>query len=56
MICSKTGDKVKKGDEIARLYTNREEAIAPAVERYLSALNIGDTAPEKVVLIHDIVR
>ena len=56
MIFAKTGDKVKKGDEIARLYTNRPEAIAPAAEKYIAALAFGDTEPEKVVFIHDIVR
>jgi pyrimidine-nucleoside phosphorylase len=56
MIDKKTGDRVEKGDTLAVLYTNQEASVASARERYLSALTIADTEPDKTKLIYDIIR
>ena len=56
VILKKTGDPVKKGEPIAYLHTNDTNAVQPAVERYHSALTIGDTQPYPVPLIHGIIR
>ena len=55
-IEAKTGDRVEKGMTLGYLYTNREDAIKPAEERYLAALTFGSEAPGKTVLIQGIVR
>ena len=47
----KCGEYVAAGDTIATLYTNQKESLAPAAERFLSALTIGITAPQKPPLI-----
>lgn len=55
-IAAKTGDKVEKGMTLGYLYTNREDAIEPATERYLEALTFGAEAPQKTDLIQGIIR
>lgn len=55
-VTAKTGDKVSKGQELARLYTNDRPSAETAAERYLSALTIGNSAPDKTALIYDIIR
>lgn len=55
-IEAKTGDRVEKGMTLGYLYTNREDAIKPAEERYLAALTFGSEAPQKTELIQGIVR
>ncbi|MBE6819282.1 MAG: thymidine phosphorylase [Ruminococcaceae bacterium] len=47
----KCGEYVAAGDTIATLYTNQKESLAPAAERFLSALTIGKTSPQKPPLI-----
>lgn len=56
IISAKTGDRISRGDELGYLYTNLETAIAPAAEKYLSALTIGAEPPQATELIHSIVR
>ncbi len=41
----KTGEYVREGEVIAKLYTSREETLAPASERLLGALEWGEAAP-----------
>lgn len=41
----KTGEYVREGEIIAKLYTSREETLAPASERLLGALEWGEAAP-----------
>ena len=47
----KCGAYVTKGDTVATLYTNQKESLAPAAERFQSALTIGKTSPQKPPLI-----
>ena len=56
IITKKTGDSVTKGEPIAYLHTNDMNAVAPAAERYVGALTIGDRQPLPVALIHGIIR
>ena len=55
-LCAKTGDFVKKGDAIATLYASKENKFAAAEERLLKATFIGETAPEAIPLILDVVE
>ena len=55
-IEAKTGDRVEKGMTLGYLYTNREDAVKPAEERYLAALTFGSETPQKTELIQGIVR
>lgn len=41
----KTGEYVREGEIIAKLYTSREETLAPASERLLGALEWGEATP-----------
>ena len=56
ILNKKTGDKIKKGDIIATLYTNNENAIKSAKEKFLSAIEISDKKPQDIPLIYEIVR
>ena len=55
-LVKKTGDKVEKGDVIAVLYTSDESRLEAAEKRLIDATFIGDTKPEDVPLIYDIVE
>ena len=55
-LVKKTGDKVEKGDVIAVLYTSDESRLEAAAKRLIDATFIGDTKPEDVPLIYDIVE
>jgi pyrimidine-nucleoside phosphorylase len=56
ILNKKTGDKIKKGDIIATLYTNNENAIKSAKEKFLSAIEISNKKPQDIPLIYEIVR
>lgn len=47
----KTGDAVKKGEAIARLYASREELLAGAAQRYRESVTIGAKKPEEQPLV-----
>ena len=47
VLKKKTGEPIKAGEPLACLHTNDEAALAPAAERYQSALAIADEPPEK---------
>ena len=49
MLSKKTGDKVKKGEVIAHLYSNKECDLTC---EYLSAISFSDIAPEPLPLIY----
>ena len=49
MLSKKTGDKVKKGEVIAHLYSNKE---CDLTREYLSAITFSDIAPEPLPLIY----
>ena len=55
-ICAKTGDRVEKGTVLGYMYTNSEDALTPAADRYIGALAFGGEAPPKTELILGIVR
>ncbi len=56
ILNKKTGDKIKKGDIIATLYTNNENSIKSAKEKLLSAIEFSDKKPQDIPLIYEIVR
>ena len=55
-LVKKTGDKVKRGDTLAILYTNDEARLAPSAKRLLEATFIKSEKPEDAPLIYDIVE
>ena len=55
-LCKKTGDRVEKGEGIAKLYTNREKAIEKATETFLSAVMISDEKPEEMALVYGVME
>jgi pyrimidine-nucleoside phosphorylase len=50
-IYAKTGDYVKRGDVIARLYTSSNELLPAAAAKYREALTFSECAPEPERLI-----
>ncbi len=52
----KTGDHVRKGEEIATLYSSDREKFAPAAAKLLAATEIGSERPEEEALVYDIVE
>lgn len=56
IVKAKVGDCVKAGDVLCTLYTRGEDLIAPAEEKYLSAITTGDERPAKKPLIYKTVR
>ncbi len=53
MLIKKTGDRVKKGDIIATMYTSDEKRFTAAEKRLLDATSIADIKPEERPLIFD---
>ena len=53
---AKTGDFVKKDEIIATLYTSNETLFDNAEKRLLNATQMGDTAPEHLPLVLDVVE
>ena len=53
---AKTGDFVKQGDVIATLYTSNETLFDGAEKRLLKATQMGDTTPERLPLVLDVVE
>lgn len=56
ILIKKTGDMVEKGEVIAKLYTNKENAIPTAEKDFLSAIEITDKKPAEQRLIYEVVR
>lgn len=56
ILVRKTGDRVKKGEVIAKLYTNKENAISVAEEDFLGAIEITDKKPAQQKLIYEVVK
>lgn len=52
VILKKTGDRIKEGDVLAYLHTNRSDALETAGAAYLSSLTISDECPEAKPLIY----
>ena len=55
-LLKKPTDPVKRGDVIARLYTDKEDTLASAEELVLSAFTFGAQKPEKYSMIYSSVR
>ncbi len=55
-LCAKTGDFVKQGDTVARLYASKESSFAAAAERLLAATRIENTPPNAAPLILGVVE
>ncbi len=53
MLIAKTGDFVKAGDPIAKLYASDETLFEKSAERLLAATTVGDKAPEERPLIFE---
>ena len=56
MLVKKTGDSVKEGDVLFKIYTNRKDAIKEAEKRLYDAIIISDTEPSQRQLIYDIIK
>lgn len=56
ILNKKTGEKIKKGDVIATLYTNSETTIKSAKEKFLSAIEFSGIKTDEIPLIYEIVR
>ena len=56
ILCKKTGDKVTKGEKIAEFHLSDKSRLPQAKKMFLSAVTIGDTAPEKQKLIYKVIR
>ncbi len=55
VLQKKTGDKVKKGDTIATLYTNNKNSIPTAEKKYKEAVEIIDKATKVDELVHSVI-
>jgi thymidine phosphorylase len=55
VLVKKTGDFVRRGEEIAYLHTNRAEKLGEAENMYLSALAFSDKPVEKEPLVYQII-
>lgn len=56
ILKAKTGDKVKKGEAIATLYTNDETKISAARQKFCEALTFSSEPVEKQQLIYKVIR
>ena len=55
ILLKKTGDHVKKGDILARLYTERENTLEVSKTTFLKALSLGIAKPEEAPLVYKII-
>ena len=55
VLCKKAGDRVKEGEILAVLHTNRQGALREAEARVLKAYVIGNERPEPVPLVIETV-
>ena len=56
VLAAKTGDSIEKGQLLATLYTNDENTLPEAKERFLAALQFGQTPPPAQVLIKEVIE
>lgn len=52
VLCRKTGDAVKEGETLARLYTNRPDRVEEAKEKLLESYEVGPQKPEDIPLVY----
>ena len=55
-LLKKPGAYVKVGDVMAKLYTDKADAVSSAEELVLSAFTFGNTLPDRYDMIYDTVR
>ena len=55
-ILRKTGDYISAGDELAYIYTNKNEKEEILKNKYISSVVISDTPPDKTELIYKILK
>jgi pyrimidine-nucleoside phosphorylase len=55
-VFKKTSEYVNEGEEIACLYTNKEEKIEEAVLDYLNSLEIVNEPQEEPTLIYEVIE
>ena len=56
VLCKKVGDYVRGGEPLCLFYTDREEALASAEAKYLSALTFGEEKPAEKPLIYEVIH
>ncbi len=56
ILLKKTGDAVRRGDVVARLYANDESFFAEAESVFISGIEYGEEKPVGARLIHGIIR
>ncbi len=52
MLHKKYGDKVRKGESLATLYTSKQETLAEGERRYCAAITIGENPPKPGKLVY----
>lgn len=55
VLCRKSGDEVKAGETIARLYTNCPDRLEEAKQTLLKSYQIEDEKPDPVSLVYEII-
>ncbi len=55
VLCRKTGDPVKEGETIARLYTGRPDQLEQAKKELLESYRIAGEKPDAVLLVHGVI-
>ncbi len=56
VLLKKLGDEVKKGDTLAKLYTSKQNAIAAAENKAISAVTIDKLKAETKPIIYDVIK
>jgi pyrimidine-nucleoside phosphorylase len=56
ILRKKPGEKIRPGEPLAELHTNRPDTLAAAEARFRSAMTIGDKAPLARPVVMDIIR
>lgn len=56
ILCKKTGDRVEEGDVIARLYTNKENAVEQAETDILNSVEISDKKIKNMPLVYEVIK
>ena len=56
ILIKKTGERVKKDEVIAKLYTNKGKAITVAEKDFLCAIEITDKKPPEHKLIYEVMK
>ncbi len=55
VLCRKTGEAVRKGEVLARLYTNRPDRLEQARRILLESYAFAAEKPDDIPLIYDVI-